>query len=249
MGAAKARFFPTLSLTGLFGNVSEDLGDLFSKGKTWSIASSLAGPIFEGGRLRKNHATALARYEQSRIRYEAAVMNALAEVSTSWWTTKLVETESSGPNRPRLHRSRAPGRTSVQLWSRGVFRGPRCQQSSSRGDTPRQTGWREARGGEPLQDWEAAGNPNGRRGPNARHAFGNLAARVRSGSHIRISAATLVRRPTRHHPPESMTAAAVTEGRPCSQRMGACRWLKPRPSSLTPMRSRRVALHPDLTFL
>lgn len=94
VGAAKARFFPTLSLTGLFGNVSEDLGDLFSKGKTWSIASSLAGPIFEGGRLRKNHAAAVARYEQSRILYEAAVTNALAEVSTSLVDrTKLVETE------------------------------------------------------------------------------------------------------------------------------------------------------------
>src|SRR5258706_4859980 len=46
-GGAKADFFPRLSLTGLFGTVSPQLGSLFdSSSKTWSIGGGLLGPIF-----------------------------------------------------------------------------------------------------------------------------------------------------------------------------------------------------------
>ena len=94
IGAAKARFFPTLSLTGLFGNASADLGDLFSHGKTWSIASTLTGPIFAGGQIKKNYEAAKARFEQGKVQYEAAVTNALREVSGALVDrTKLVESE------------------------------------------------------------------------------------------------------------------------------------------------------------
>ena len=94
VGEAKARYFPTLSLTGFFGNVSKELGDLFCSGKAWNIEPSLTGPIFTGGALRRNHAAAVARYEQSRVLYERAVTNALVEVSTALVDrTRLVETE------------------------------------------------------------------------------------------------------------------------------------------------------------
>jgi multidrug efflux system outer membrane protein len=94
VGAAKARFFPTLSLTGLFGNVSPELGEIFSSGRTWSIASSLAGPIFAGGRIKRNYEAAKARYEQGKVLYEAAVTNSLREVSGALVDrSKLVETE------------------------------------------------------------------------------------------------------------------------------------------------------------
>jgi outer membrane protein, multidrug efflux system len=94
VGAAKARFFPTLSLTGLFGNVSPELGDLFANGKTWSIASSLVGPIFSAGQIKKNYEAAQARFEQGKVLYEAAVTNSLREVSGALVDReKLVETE------------------------------------------------------------------------------------------------------------------------------------------------------------
>jgi outer membrane protein, multidrug efflux system len=94
VGAAKARFFPTLSLTGLFGNVSPELGEIFSNGRTWSIASSLVGPIFAGGRIKRNYEAAQARFEQGKVLYEAAVTNSLREVSGALVDrTKLVETE------------------------------------------------------------------------------------------------------------------------------------------------------------
>ena len=94
IGAAKAAFFPTLSLTGLFGNVSPELGEVFSKGKTWSMAANLLGPLFTGGSLKRNVAATKAQWEQAKVLYEAAVTNALAEVSTALVSrAKLVETE------------------------------------------------------------------------------------------------------------------------------------------------------------
>ena len=93
VGAAKARYFPTLTLTGLFGNVSPELGDLFANGKTYSLAAGLVGPLFQAGQIKKNYAAAQARFEQGKVLYEAAVTNALREVSGALVDrTKLVET-------------------------------------------------------------------------------------------------------------------------------------------------------------
>ena len=66
VGAAKAEFFPRLSLTGLFGNVSPELDQLFSQGRTWSVGAGLLGPLFQGGRIKRGHEAAVARYEQAR---------------------------------------------------------------------------------------------------------------------------------------------------------------------------------------
>jgi multidrug efflux system outer membrane protein len=94
VGVAKANFFPRLSLTGFFGNVSPELGDLFSQGKTWSIGAGLLGPIFQGGRIKRNYEAVRAQWEQARIQYEATVANAFGEVSRALVDrTKLVETE------------------------------------------------------------------------------------------------------------------------------------------------------------
>ena len=95
VGVAKADFFPRLSLTGLFGNVSPELDDLFSKGKTWNVSAGLLGPLFQGGAIKRNYEAAKARREQAEVQYEAAVTRSLAEVSTALAArTKLVEIES-----------------------------------------------------------------------------------------------------------------------------------------------------------
>jgi multidrug efflux system outer membrane protein len=94
VGVAKANFFPRLSLTGLFGNVSPDLGDLFSHGKTWNIGAGLLGPVFQGGRLKRSYEVARAQWQQARIQYEATTTNAFGEVSRALVDrAKLVETE------------------------------------------------------------------------------------------------------------------------------------------------------------
>ena len=91
---ATAAYFPTLSLTGLFGNVSPELGDVVSKGKTWNFGAGLLGPLFQGGALKRNREAAKARWEEARVQYEGTVARSLAETSTALVArTKLVETE------------------------------------------------------------------------------------------------------------------------------------------------------------
>ncbi|HWY43393.1 MAG TPA: efflux transporter outer membrane subunit [Candidatus Sulfotelmatobacter sp.] len=83
IGVAKANFFPTISLTGLFGGVSPQLSELTASGKAWSIAGNLAGPIFTGGRLKNEYRASLAVRDQAKISFEKAVTQAFGEVSTS----------------------------------------------------------------------------------------------------------------------------------------------------------------------
>jgi len=92
---AKADFFPRLALTGFFGLVSPELGNLFdSQSKTWGIGPSLLGPIFRGGRVKRNYEAAQARWEQARVSYEATTANAFGEVSRALVDrAKLIETE------------------------------------------------------------------------------------------------------------------------------------------------------------
>ena len=83
VGVATADFFPRLSLTGALGGLAPEVGDLFGDGKTWSIGGGLLSPIFQGRRLQDQRRAAEARWEQAKVRYEASVTNAFAEVSTA----------------------------------------------------------------------------------------------------------------------------------------------------------------------
>ena len=83
VGVAKSDFFPQLNLTGLFGAASPELAAFTSGGAdvAWSIAAGLTGPLFHGGQLRAQYAQAQAVREQSALQYQAAVLNALQEIS------------------------------------------------------------------------------------------------------------------------------------------------------------------------
>jgi multidrug efflux system outer membrane protein len=82
VGVATANFFPTISLTGLFGAVSPEVSNFFPAGQTWSIAAGLFGPLFQGGRLRSQYDVAYAQWQQARVFYEQTVTNAFAETTT-----------------------------------------------------------------------------------------------------------------------------------------------------------------------
>src|SRR5262249_58946693 len=83
VGEAMAEFFPKITLTGAFGGVSPEVTDLFAAGKTWSIAAGLAGPLFQGGRLRNQYDADVAVFEQTKAQYESVVTRAFGEVSTA----------------------------------------------------------------------------------------------------------------------------------------------------------------------
>jgi outer membrane protein, multidrug efflux system len=83
VGVAKANFFPTISLSGLFGGISPQLSELTGAGKAWTLAGDFAGPIFTGGRLKNQYRASIAQRDQAKISFEKAVTQAFGEVSTA----------------------------------------------------------------------------------------------------------------------------------------------------------------------
>ena len=84
VGVAESSFFPQLSLTGGAGYGSAELSSLLNAGSfLWNIGAGLTGPIFQGGRIRRNLEAAQARLDQARATYEQTVLTAFGEVSSS----------------------------------------------------------------------------------------------------------------------------------------------------------------------
>jgi outer membrane protein, multidrug efflux system len=84
IGAAKALFFPTISLTGFFGGVSGDLTRfLGGEGAVWSLGPGLVQPLFQAGRIRRNLEAARARFDQALAGYRKAALNGYREVANA----------------------------------------------------------------------------------------------------------------------------------------------------------------------
>lgn len=85
VGEAKAKFFPSISLTGLFGSVSTSATAVLN-GSAPTIATlglDIVQPLFAGGSLWFNREAALARLDQALIGYRKAVLVGLGEVADS----------------------------------------------------------------------------------------------------------------------------------------------------------------------
>lgn len=81
IGAARALYFPRISLTTLAGLASAALGNLFTgSARTWSFIGDVAGPIYTGGGIESANAQAEARREQALAAYELTIQNAFADV-------------------------------------------------------------------------------------------------------------------------------------------------------------------------
>ena len=82
IGAARAAFFPRISLTAQAGTASNELSGLFKSG-SWgfTIAPSLLLPIFDAGRNQANLESAQARRSIAIAQYEKAIQTAFREVS------------------------------------------------------------------------------------------------------------------------------------------------------------------------
>jgi multidrug efflux system outer membrane protein len=82
IGAARANFFPTISLTALAGLASNALSTLFTGGAfNWSVAPSVSLPLFDGGANRGNLAFANAQRELAVAQYKQTVQTAFREVA------------------------------------------------------------------------------------------------------------------------------------------------------------------------
>jgi multidrug efflux system outer membrane protein len=82
IGAARAAFFPSISLTGSIGTASASLSGLFGAGSlAWSFLPSITVPIFEGGALRANLDLATLQKDVGVAQYEKAIQTAFREVA------------------------------------------------------------------------------------------------------------------------------------------------------------------------
>ncbi|MCC6130444.1 MAG: efflux transporter outer membrane subunit [Acidobacteria bacterium] len=82
IGAARAAFFPRISLTASAGTMSPDLAGLFESGtKTWSFAPQIVAPLFASGALLANLKAARIDREIAVAQYEKAIQTAFAEVN------------------------------------------------------------------------------------------------------------------------------------------------------------------------
>ncbi|MEB3753916.1 AdeC/AdeK/OprM family multidrug efflux complex outer membrane factor [Acinetobacter sp. MD2(2019)] len=82
IGAAKARLFPTISLTSAAGFASTDLSSLFKSGSfVWSLAPSLDLPIFDWGTRKANVKISKTDQQIALASYEKSIQNAFREVN------------------------------------------------------------------------------------------------------------------------------------------------------------------------
>ncbi len=89
VSAARALYFPSISLTGLLGVASLDLDELFDDGSdTWSYAGSVTGPIFQGGSILGVNRQAEAQRAQLLAFYEKTVQRAFADVDDALIATQ-----------------------------------------------------------------------------------------------------------------------------------------------------------------
>ncbi len=82
IGAARAEYFPTISLTGLFGAASTALSGLWvGSARAWSFGGVISMPIFTAGAIAGDVKQAEARQTQALYAYQQAVQTAFREVA------------------------------------------------------------------------------------------------------------------------------------------------------------------------
>lgn len=84
IGAARAAFFPSVSLTTNYGYLSGDIDTLIDKNsRAWTFTPSINIPIFNWGRLSSNLEIAKIRKQKEILLYEKSILNAYRDASNS----------------------------------------------------------------------------------------------------------------------------------------------------------------------
>jgi multidrug efflux system outer membrane protein len=82
IGAARAAFFPQISLTASLGFASASMGALFDGAqRAWTFSPQITQPLFQGGRLRAELNLAEIRKSAAVAEYERAIQTAFREVA------------------------------------------------------------------------------------------------------------------------------------------------------------------------
>lgn len=120
IGAARAAFFPRLSLTASGGFTSGELSSLFSSSsRTWSFAPSISIPIFDGGFNRANLAFSEAQRDGLVANYELAVQTAFKEVADALARAGIID-EQVAAQRSLYEAAQESYGLSDALYRRGI---------------------------------------------------------------------------------------------------------------------------------
>lgn len=92
IGAARAAFFPSISLTTTIGRASNELSSLFDHGgRSWSFAPQITLPIFSGGRLLAQLETSKVERDIAVAEYEKSIQTAFREVADALAERSVVD--------------------------------------------------------------------------------------------------------------------------------------------------------------
>lgn len=84
IGVARAQYFPSISLTGMFGWESTKLAGLFTgPANSWNWAAPIVQPVFTGGAIAGQVKAAEAFRQEVLIQYQKAIQNAFRDVENA----------------------------------------------------------------------------------------------------------------------------------------------------------------------
>ncbi len=90
IGAARAAYFPSISLTGSAGYSSTELDGLFDGG-IWSVGPQVSLPIFDAGNRKANLGVSKANRDLTLAQYEQAIQTAFRETADALATAQTVD--------------------------------------------------------------------------------------------------------------------------------------------------------------
>lgn len=120
VGVAEAQRWPSISLTGSLGAISDELSSLnSSEAKAWNLAAGLFAPIFNAGQLKARAKAQRARAEQALRGYEAALRQAFREVEDGLVAVRTLRVEHAARGR-QVRAARNAARLSRARYDGGV---------------------------------------------------------------------------------------------------------------------------------
>ncbi len=107
IGAARAAFLPSITLTGSYGYASTELDDLVGDDRlTWSFGPSISLPIFDFGRRRGNLTVAQARQNIAIANYERTIQTSFQEVANALAGRRYLAEQAAAQERATLAQRR-----------------------------------------------------------------------------------------------------------------------------------------------
>lgn len=84
IGVTVGGFLPRIGLSALLGGVSQQLNTITTgKAGLWSVGAQATGPLFQGGGLVGQYEQAKAAWEEAKLQYQQAALNAFGDVSNA----------------------------------------------------------------------------------------------------------------------------------------------------------------------